>query len=493
MTARVLVVDDILANLKLLEARLTADYFDVVTCTNGPDALKICDAGDCDIVLLDVMMPGMNGFEVCRRLKADPATWHIPVVMVTALDQAADRLAGLEAGADDFLTKPIDEIALLVRVRSLSRLRLALDELRTRSMHAAQLGINGPLAAAAVVETGEGGRILVVDDRRSSSEAIIGALKTSHEVELEPDALEALVEGAAGDYDLFIVSLSLAAYDGLRLCSQIRAVEATRQIPILAIAEPEDRARMLRGLDLGANDYLLRPIDRNELVARVRTLMRRKRYADGLRQNVETSIEMAVVDALTGLYNRRYLDGALPGLVEEARRTRRPLALMMFDIDHFKTVNDVYGHAAGDQLLQGLSVRIRKMIRGSDMFCRLSGDEFVIVMPETRLDVAAKAAERIRAGVAIEGFLLAASNKALSVTISVGLAESGEDAAELSGGPTRGSTDRNRPDAIASPSMRRQRLWRGWRGAASSRSASQSEAGERDGENRIPLVAIRPR
>ena len=430
MTARVLVVDDILANLKLLEARLTADYFDVVTCTNGPDALKICAAGDCDIVLLDVMMPGMNGFEVCRRLKADPATWHIPVVMVTALDQAADRLAGLEAGADDFLTKPIDEIALLARVRSLSRLRLALDDLRTRSMHAAQLGINGSLAAA-VMETGEGGRILVVDDRRSSSEAIVGALKTSHEVELEPDALEALVEGAAGDYDLFIVSLSLAAYDGLRLCSQIRAVEATRQIPILAIAEPEDRARMLRGLDLGVNDYLQRPIDRNELVARVRTLMRRKRYADGLRQNVETSIEMAVVDALTGLYNRRYLDGALPGLVEEARRKRRPLAMMMFDIDHFKTVNDVYGHAAGDQSLQGLSARIRKMIRGSDMFCRLSGDEFVIVMPETRLDVAATAAERIRAGVAIEGFLLAASKKALSVTISVGLAESGEDAAEL--------------------------------------------------------------
>ena len=149
MTARVLVVDDIAPNLKLLEARLTADYFDVLTCNNGPDALKICADGDCDIVLLDVMMPGMNGFEVCRRLKADPATSHIPVVMVTALDQAADRLAGLEAGADDFLTKPIDEIALLARVRSLSRLRLALDELRTRSMRTAQLGINAPLAAAA--------------------------------------------------------------------------------------------------------------------------------------------------------------------------------------------------------------------------------------------------------------------------------------------------------------------------------------------------------
>jgi len=432
MTARVLVVDDIAPNRKLLEARLTADYFDVVTCANGADALKICADGDCDIVLLDVMMPGMNGFEVCRRLKADPATSHIPVVMVTALDQAADRLAGLEAGADDFLTKPVDEIALLARVRSLSRLRLALDELRARSMRAAQFGINAPLAAAAAAaEAASGGRILVVDDRRSSSEAIVSALNDAHEVELEPDALEALVEGAAGAYDLFIVSLGLAAYDGLRLCSQIRAVEATRQIPILAIAEPEDRARMLRGLELGVNDFLLRPIDRNELLARVRTLMRRKRYADCLRQNVESTIEMAVVDALTGLYNRRYLDGILGGLIDEARRKSRPLALMMFDIDHFKTVNDVYGHAAGDQLLQALSARIRKTIRGSDIFCRLSGDEFVIVMPDTRLDVAAKAADRIRASVAIENFSLAASKKALSVTISAGLAASGEDAAGL--------------------------------------------------------------
>ena len=133
MTARILVVDDVLPNLKLLEARLTAEYFDVTTATNGVDALAVCGRDDCDIVLLDVMMPGMDGFEVCRRLKKDPLTGHIPVVMVTALDQPTDRVKGLEAGADDFLTKPIDEIALIARVRSLGRLKMVLDELRTRA------------------------------------------------------------------------------------------------------------------------------------------------------------------------------------------------------------------------------------------------------------------------------------------------------------------------------------------------------------------------
>ncbi|PNG26042.1 PleD family two-component system response regulator [Methylocella silvestris] len=429
MTARVLVVDDNLPNVKLLEARLSTEYYEVVTASNGADALAICARGECDIVLLDVMMPGMNGFEVCRRLKADPLTAHIPVVMVTALDQTSDRLMGLEAGADDFLTKPIDEAALLARVRSLARLRLSLDELRMRAMRAAKMGIGKSFDSAAV-ETGLGGRVLVVDDRRSSAGTIYGALKDLHEVEVEPDASEALIEGAAGGYDLLIVSLSLEAYDGLRLCSQIRSIEATRELPILAIAEPEERVRMLRCLDLGVNDYLLRPIERHELVARVRTQLRRKRYADNLREKVEASLEMAVVDALTGLHNRRFFDGVFPSLMEEAKRKARPLSVMMFDIDHFKSVNDAHGHEAGDRLLQGLAGRVRALVRGSDMFCRLSGDEFVILMPDTRVDVGAKVAERVRAGVAGAAFPIGKS-RSLSTTISIGLAESAHAGPDL--------------------------------------------------------------
>ena len=148
MTARVLVVDDLLPNLKLLEARLSAEYFKVLTPANGVDALKICANGDCDIVLLDVMMLGMDGLEVCRGLKGDKATAHIPVVMVTALNQPSDRVRGLDAGADDFLSEPIDETALLTRVHSLSRLRLILDELRSRALRSAKLGIGDPFTGA---------------------------------------------------------------------------------------------------------------------------------------------------------------------------------------------------------------------------------------------------------------------------------------------------------------------------------------------------------
>ena len=171
MSARVLVVVDVPANAKLLEARLSAEYFDVVTALNGPEALEICERAQCDIVLLDVMMPEMDGFEVCRTLKANPATHHIPVVMVTALDQPSDRVRGLEAGADDFLTKPVSDIALIARVRSLTRLKLVTDELRMRALTSKEIGIQDPLLAA-VADAGRGGRILIVDDRRSSYERI---------------------------------------------------------------------------------------------------------------------------------------------------------------------------------------------------------------------------------------------------------------------------------------------------------------------------------
>jgi two-component system, cell cycle response regulator len=133
MTARVLVVDDVQPNLKLLETRLSIEYFEVLTATNGPDAIRICEMGGCDLVLLDVMMPGMNGLEVCRRLRASAETAHLPIILVTALDRPADRVRGLEAGADDFLTQPVDEIALIARVRSLARLKLSIDELRGRA------------------------------------------------------------------------------------------------------------------------------------------------------------------------------------------------------------------------------------------------------------------------------------------------------------------------------------------------------------------------
>src|SRR5688572_15015449 len=195
MTARVLVVDDVPANVRLLEARLSAEYFDVTTAHSGAEALAACERAECDIVLLDVMMPDMDGFEVCRRLKNNPATHHIPVVMVTALDQPSDRVTGLQAGADDFLTKPVSDIALIARVRSLTRLKMMTDELRMRAVTSRDIGIECP-ERDAVADPGRGGSILIVDDRAASSERLVGMLSGDHVVEVQFDPNEALFHAA---------------------------------------------------------------------------------------------------------------------------------------------------------------------------------------------------------------------------------------------------------------------------------------------------------
>ncbi len=430
MTARVLVVDDVIPNLKLLEARLTAEYFDVVIATNGYEALKICERGECDIVLLDVMMPGMDGFEVCRRIKTNPETFHLPVVIVTALDQTTDRLRGLEAGADDFLTKPIDEIALIARVRSLARLKLVIDELRSRADTSASLGA---AAFPVKMDNGLGGRILLVEDRPNAAQRIQSALGGRYEVDLETDAHQALFGAAETDYDLVIVSIGLADFDGLRLCSQLRSLERTRNTPLLLLADLEDRQRILRGLDLGVNDYVVRPVDPNEILARVGAQVRRKRYADALRSKVMAAMEMAVLDPLTGLNNRRYLESHLSGLLDQAAERERPVAIMILDVDHFKRVNDTYGHEIGDEVLKNFAARVKRKVRGADLMCRLGGEEFVIVMPDTRLATAENVGERIRSAVAAAPFSLTGDERAIAVTVSIGIADSvgGESVADL--------------------------------------------------------------
>lgn len=421
MTARVLVVDDIRANVKLLEARLTAEYFEVLTALSGQEALEICERDQCDIVLLDVMMPGMDGFAVCRRLKSNPLTAHIPVVMVTALDQPADRVKGLEAGADDFLTKPVNDIALLTRVKSLVRLKMLTDELRMRAITGKELGFEQAFSDVLNEEFGETS-VMVVDDQQASYERLVHMIEADHRVVVECEAQEALFSAAEGNFDLIVCNLSLTGFDALRLCSQVRSLDRTRMLPILLVIDPGDNARLLRALDIGVNDYIVRPIDGNELRARVRTQIRRKRYNDRLRAKVQQTIEMAVTDSLTGLQNRRYLESHLSTLVDQSAARGKALSVLVLDIDFFKSVNDTYGHDAGDEVLKEFAVRIRKCIRGIDLACRLGGEEFVVVMPETDASLAYTVAERLRQRVAGEPFVVNGGQKAIDVTVSIGMA-----------------------------------------------------------------------
>jgi two-component system cell cycle response regulator len=313
MTARILVVDDAELNTMLLEAKLSSEYYEVIAADNGPAALELAESELPDIILLDVMMPRMDGFEVCRRLKANPRTTDIPVVMVTALSDVADRLRGLESGADEFLTKPVNDTELFARVRSLVRLKRMMEELRFREQVCRRFG-NAEYAAE-MAEDVRGARILLLEADQTTMLQIPNAVAPLTAAVLRATSCAAAQTLIDPSIEVVIASLSMPDGDPLRLVSQWRASEATRQLPIVLLGEKRELPRLAKGLELGANDYLVRPIDRNELLARVRTQIRRKRLQDRLGENYRRSLAQALTDELTGVYNRRYVFAHLNELI----------------------------------------------------------------------------------------------------------------------------------------------------------------------------------
>jgi two-component system cell cycle response regulator len=424
MTARVLVVDDIATNLRLLEAKLLNEYYEVALAASGDEALATVGRWMPDIVLLDVMMPGMDGYEVCRRLKAQSATAHIPVVMITALTDQTERVRGLEAGADDFLSKPVDDATLFARLRALLRVKQVLDAWRLRAETARDLGFEPPPGPSLSIA---GARALVVNEGGLENDQLarlLGSDGLDVSVCAHPsDAWNLLLDGS---FDVVLLSLSLDGGDALRLASRLRAEALTRDVPLVLVADAAQKGLVLRGFDLGANDHLLRPVDPNELRARVRNQIRRKRYQERLRADLDRSLELAVTDPLTGLRNRRYVRRHLEGVLRNGGA-----AVLLIDVDRFKTVNDTLGHAAGDMVLREVAERIRAHIRAADVVARYGGEEFLVVMSGAELDDAVLVAERLRG--AIASTPVQADGQMLGITASVGVAvgEAGASCDEL--------------------------------------------------------------
>jgi two-component system, cell cycle response regulator len=429
MSARILVVDDLEANRRLLQAKLSADYYEVITAQRGEEGVQLAKREKPDLILMDVMMPGgIDGYEACRRLKAMPETRHIPVIILTTLDDRDNKVRGLQAGAEEFLPKPIDDVQLMARVKSLMQLKVVIDELRAREASGRRLGVIGedirpdPLEQHRLVA----GNVLVVDDHPTQIRTIKAALGVEHRVWVMGQ------EEGETPPDLCVVSVTSKSFDGFRVIARMRSGEPTRHLPILAIVEADDKQRAVRALELGAHDIITRPLDDEELVARARTLMRRKRYVDAMRSRLDQSLELAITDQLTGLYNRRFLFGQLAPLVQRAQCGGEQVSVMTIDIDHFKRLNDTYGHDAGDAVLRDFAVRLGTNTRPSDFACRLGGEEFVVIMPRTPGDIACLAAERLRRSICASPFLVAGLAQALEVTVSIGVAcsEASDDSVE---------------------------------------------------------------
>lgn len=428
MAGKILIVDDVATNRIVLKVKLASAHYETVQASSGAEALATARALCPDLVLLDVELPDMSGIEVCEALKADPATADIPVVMITAFRDAGRRLEALRAGAEDVFWKPLDELVLLARLRSLLRARETQEQLGLRDEAGRELGFAEPAPSF------EGpGLIGLVSGRIEEGlgwKRALQPLMADHLLVLDRDAALADRPDAPVP-DVFIVAASLLRPgDGLRFMSELRSLPATRHSAVCLMMTEAGRDTSAIALDLGANDLFEPGMDPVELALRIRAQLARKRQADRLRNSLADGLRLAMIDPLTGLHNRRYALPHLARIAERAAESGRPFAVLLLDLDRFKLINDGFGHAAGDAVLVEVADRLRSNLRAVDLLARIGGEEFLVALPDTGLEAAQATAERLRSAIGDQAVRVPGTT-GLSVTLSIGLTMGGGAADDL--------------------------------------------------------------
>ena len=417
MTAKghVLVVDDEPTNVKLIEAHLKAEGFDFTPAYDGQSALNLAKEKLPDVILLDVMMPDMDGFLVTGKLKEDPATRDIPVVLVTALDGSDNRVRGLNAGADDFLTKPVNRFELLARVRALHQMKLLQDELKNR------LAIAKNMVDHHEDDQPKPKSVMIVDDDINLSKQYCKILEGQQFLTCTCLSVKSALEKLASKQpDIILLDRLLPDKDGIDFLEELKSDERYRHIPVIILTAMTDLEPKIEGIERGADDYLVKPIDHTELVARIRAGLRRSETQAELKRDLVTAQVTTVTDRLTQVRNRHYFESDMEYRIAQANRhDDRVFCVLMVDIDHFKHINDDYGHLIGDSVLRTVAQELEKQARTSDIVTRYGGEEFAVVLPETELQEASNVAERMRSHIEA----LAIDGVKESVTASFGISQ----------------------------------------------------------------------
>ncbi|MBL9050120.1 MAG: diguanylate cyclase [Tabrizicola sp.] len=425
MTARILIVDDVAANRIVQQARLSAAFYEPLLANDGASCLAMLRDERPDLVLLDLGLPDRSGLEVLAELRRDPCSRDVPVIALTASGTTAERLAAFAAGADDVMDRPAAERVLLARLRNLLRTRAEVEYPTTGDP------VLAGLAEVPIPYEPQGTVAVVAAADTAQAETLCGALSG-----LLRDRLivvtrrEALADIFPGQDRATVPEVFILQDDGrnpsgiLRLLSELKSHQATRHAAVCVVgpAGAGDEAAM--AFDLGADDAVGPGVTAEELAMRTRGLIRRKRQADRRRARMQDELRLAMLDPLTGLYNRRYAVPQLGLIADRARAERTQFAVMVMDLDRFKLVNDLYGHAAGDQVLVEVARRLTAHLRESDILARIGGEEFLAILPRSSLAVARRVAERLCQVMQDQPIRLH-SGQELHVTVSIGVAVAG--------------------------------------------------------------------
>ncbi len=415
---RVLIVDDEMMNLKLFKAYLKKEDYEISTAENGHDAIDMANKNLPDVILLDVMIPGIDGFGVARHLKNASETSNIPIILVTALSGRENRARGLDSGADEFLTKPVKQAELVARVRSMIRLRRFQDQLQGRktSMVTGDEGENQAYRDQRIPT------VLIVEDNLKQASLLEQQLKSEAYVVRHVTNGEIAIQKALDmPVDLVILDVLLPGISGFEVCHIFKNDDRLKDIQVVLHTSLRDLESRVQGASIGADDYLIKPVDIRELKARTKTLLKKKAYIDQLQNKYELAMNQAICDGLTGLYNHNHFSGFLDLEIKRSARHNHFISLFIMDLDNFKSINDTYGHLAGDHVLVQVSNLLKESIREIDFAARYGGEEFAVVMPYTDAEEARIIAERVRATIFEKVKLPKSPRSSLVVSGSIGV------------------------------------------------------------------------
>jgi two-component system, cell cycle response regulator len=426
MPGRILIADDLATNRIVLKVKLSAASYDVRQANNRAELLDMAFRERPDLIILDGAFQNDRGIDLCHEIKDSPDIASIPVIIIATNFSPADRLAALNAGAWDVLTKPVNDSTLLARVRNTLRVRGIEEELRLRQGTALELGFHD-----APAPFDNPAQVLVVNGASKGAIGWQSAFRTSNSCHIH-------MVGHAGTLDL-IARKSLSPdvivlpaqisteNDGLFLLAELRSRRETRHAAIIVVSDEKYENAAISALDMGANDVLDASTPAAEFAFRLTRQLERKLNGDRLRATLEDGLRMAVTDPLTGLFNRRYVIHHLKRIARNSAATGNSFAVMLLDLDRFKRINDTYGHGAGDYVLREIARRLKANVRSVDLIARIGGEEFLVVMPDAGLGAARIAAERLRRVTKEYPVRISHDSDPIFVTTSIGVSIGGLD------------------------------------------------------------------
>ncbi len=420
---RVLIVDDEPTSRRLLAGMLPKDKYEIIKADNGKDALKKAVENHPDVVLLDIVMPGLDGIKVTKRLKADSRTQNIPIILVTCLDGMENKLTGLDAGAEEYLAKPINPVELRARVKSMLQLKQYRDQLAIRKQSE-----DAPAGCAQEEKPderrdGELPVVLLVEDNKIDASLIKNFLK---ELPLRLETVstggEAISHILTKKIDLVLLDILLPDMIGFDICHRLKQIDRNKDTSIIVISCLHDLESRMTSLELGIDDFLIKPINRPELTARIRALLEKKHQLNCLRAHSEAALNSSIYDWPSGVYSHDYFRRFLDLEIKKSTSQSYPVSLLKIDIDDFKIYNDSLGFVAGDAILKEVAQVLKNGTRGVDLVARCWEDEFAVVLPYVDKHGCIRIARRIEQAILLNDFLSECSTQLKILTCSIGAA-----------------------------------------------------------------------